>query len=163
MTAPAPPQMALQTEFLFRIVIETTPPARVPGMPGGDLIVVPIAGGTVTGPGLTGTVKPGGGDLSTVASGRTELNCALLILPGDDPDHPIRMTYTGVSIRLDPTAQPPARDVGTPHDPGESYFRIVPRFQTDSPAHAALNGALAVGVGCHRERSGPIYDVYRVL
>jgi Protein of unknown function (DUF3237) len=163
--AAALPQMPLATEFLFRVVIETTMPLRVPGMPEGDLVVVPIAGGTVTGPGLTGTIVPGGCDLSTVtASGRTELNCSLLIAPQDKPDQRVRMSYTGISLRTgagSPT--PPTRAVGDPHDPGESYFRIAPRFQTDAPDHAMLNGILALGVGCHREKSGPIYDVYRVL
>ena len=161
---PSLPQMTLATEFLFRIVIETSTPLRVPGMPDGDLVVVPIAGGTVTGPGLTGTVAQGGGDLSTVtASGQTQLDCSLLILPEDDPDHPIRMSYTGISVRTATAAPPPPRAIGAPHDPGEAYFRITPRFKTDAPRHAALNGLLAVGVGCHREKSGPIYDVYRVL
>jgi hypothetical protein len=158
------PQMSLATEFLFRIVIETNTPSRVPGMPGGDLVVVPIAGGTVTGPGLNGSVMPGGGDLSTItSSGRTELNCSLLIAPKDDPDHPVRMSYTGVNLRAAAGGSPPARGIGEPHDPGEAYFRIAPRFQTDATSYVALNGILAVGVGCHREKSGPIYDVYRVL
>lgn len=164
-TVAAPlPQMPLVTEFLFRIVIETSMPLRVPGMPEGDLVVVPITGGTVTGPGLTGTIVPGGGDLSTVtASGRTELNCSLLIAPQDDPDHPVRMSYTGISLRTGAGGPAPTRAIGEPHDPGESYFRIAPRFQTDAPGHAILNGILALGVGCHREKSGPIYDVYRVI
>lgn len=158
------PQMPLATEFLFRIVIETTPPLRVPGMPDGDLFVVPIAGGTVTGPGLTGTVVTGGGDLSTVtSSGRTELNCTLLIAPADDPGNPIRMTYTGISLRTGPDAAPPLTEVGAPHDPHAVYFRIAPRFLTDAQRHVALNDLLALGIGCHREKSGPIYDVYRVL
>jgi hypothetical protein len=161
---PSLPPMPLATEFLFRIVIETTPPLWVRGMPDGDLVMVPIAGGTVTGPGLTGKVMTGGSDLSTItSSGQTQLNCSLLIAPDDDPDHLVCMSYTGISLRAAGGAPPPARAVGAPHDPGEAYFRMAPRFRTAAPRHAALNGILALGVGCHRERSGPIYDVYQVL
>lgn len=52
-SAPPAAEERLQSEFLFDLVIERGPANNV-GSPGGNRVVVPVAGGTFEGPGLKG-------------------------------------------------------------------------------------------------------------
>jgi len=161
--------MDINLEFLFRIVIETSGGIyRIPDAAGGDRIIVDVSGGTVAGPKVNGTVMPSGGDwgeASRQGGGRhpltvTALDARLVLRTLDDAT--IGMTYRGIAYAY-PDAPRRRYEAGTEKDPAGYYFRTTPYFHTGHPDYDWLNRIVAVATGIHRERAGPIYDVYQVL
>lgn len=110
----------------------------------GETRVVPILGGTVAGPGLTGTILPGGADEQRIrADGLTRIHARYVIEAAD-----------GALIRVDSQGlRHGAPEVmgalmrGEKVDPALIYFRTVIRFETAAPAHDALNRALFLSIG----------------
>ena len=110
----------------------------------GEIRIVPILGGTVAGPGLTGTILPGGADEQRIrADGLTRIHARYVIEATD-----------GALIRVDSQGlrhAPPEVMVALMHgekvDPALVYFRTVIRFETAAPAHDALNRALFRSIG----------------
>jgi hypothetical protein len=173
-----PARLPILTEFLFRIAIMTDG-GRVnfmPDSPWGSHADVAVVGGTVTGPKVNGVVLDMGGDwgLTTIqdaAGGAlkvTDLDCKLLIRTDEELNNPdedwkriIQMSYVGVSYHHGGTSH--HYEPGDVKDPSEYYFRTTPRFRTSAPKYEWLNRVVAVASGYHREKEGPIYDVYAVL
>jgi len=158
MTAPQAQQ--IETRLLFRIVIETDfgngRIRIIDGTPWGKLVNVAVSGGTVSGPAVSGRVLNMGGDwgvqhkveTETGTLHVTELDCKLMIETDDSDPALIEMTYGGVSFETTDK---------------QSYFRTTPRFRTADPRYEALNRTVAVAHGFHRDKAGPIYDVYAIL
>jgi Protein of unknown function (DUF3237) len=110
----------------------------------GEARVVPILGGTVDGPGLSGTILPGGADEQRIRADRlTRIHARYMIRAHD-----------GALIRVDSQglrhAPPDIMDAlmrGEKVDPAQVYFRTVIRFETAAVAHDALNCALFLATG----------------
>jgi hypothetical protein len=110
----------------------------------GEARIVPILGGSVEGPGLSGTILPGGADEQRVrADGLTRIH-ARYVIKADD----------GALIRVDSQglrhAAPEvmaALSRGERVDPAQVYFRNVIRFETAARAHDALNRTLYLATG----------------
>lgn len=107
----------------------------------GEARIVPILGGTVAGPGLTGTILPGGADEQRVrADGLTRIHARYVIKATD-----------GVLIRVDSQglrhALPAAQVDGETAASAQVYFRTVIRFETSATAHDALNRTLFLSTG----------------
>jgi Protein of unknown function (DUF3237) len=110
----------IETEFLFDIRLDGTAPYQFSGGPYGDRSFFPITGGTVEGPEINGQILDGGSDWSLGrADGVFELDVRLTIRTDDDQI--IYMSYVGIVYF------PPE---------GESYWRILPRFETGSEEYA---------------------------
>ncbi len=156
MDAPLP----LNTEFLFRMSLAAGAPQMVGGgVRGGELRIVPVTGGTVTGPAIRGEVLPATAAdwLRVEADGTAHMDVRLTLrLEGGAV---VFMHYTGVRTASPEVAARLGR--GEAVDPGDYYFRTAIRFETGDAAFAWLNRVLAVGVG-QRPPSGPVYDVYAV-
>ena len=133
---------ALQSEFLFDLVIET----GSANVLGADRVIVPVSGGTFEGPTLKGTIVGPGGDWIVR---RTDGSMALdvrLVLQTDDAQR-ISMTWRGISYT------PPG---------GTQYARILPLFETGAAKYDWLNHLVAVGV--NRPMPGKVaYRIYRIL
>ena len=82
------------------------------------------------------------------------------VLLETDDGHLILMTYSG--FRHGPPEVMDRLARGEPVDVSEYYFRIAPRFETESEKYAWLNRTLAIGTG-HRLPAGPTYEIYEVL
>jgi len=135
----------LQSEFLFDLVLEAQMPTNLATANGGRLIV-PISGGTFTGPRLKGTIIPPSGDWVVQRPDGSRLLDVRILLQTDDGQK-IYMSWRGIAFT------PPG---------GTLWARIVPMFETASEKNAWLNNVVAVGV--YRPDLGKIaYRIYRIL
>jgi len=133
------PASALESEFIFELLLDVDTQ-----LDAGHVRIAPVTGGTFAGPGIQGTVHPGGADWITQVSGRSSLDVRIT-LETDDAEI-IFMTYTGVVSR------------------GEDglYWRVRPVFSTASEKYDWLNHIVAVG----KNKSVPgkvAYDIFRIL
>jgi hypothetical protein len=138
-TSAQAPASALESEFIFELLLDVDTQ-----LDAGHVRIAPVTGGTFAGPGIQGTVHPGGADWITQVSGRSSLDVRIT-LETDDAEI-IFMTYTGVVSR------------------GEDglYWRVRPVFSTASEKYDWLNHIVAVG----KNKSVPgkvAYDVFRIL
>ena len=132
--------MTLFTEF--RVLVGT--PLTLGNDGFGEARIVPILGGTVDGPGLSGTILTGGADEQRIsADGLTRIHARYVIKATD-----------GALIRADSQglrhASPNVMAAlmrGESVDPALVYFRTVIRFETAAAAHDDLNRALFLSIG----------------
>ena len=131
----------LQYELLMEMVLDTDA-----GQSLGSRQIIPITGGTFTGPRLKGTALAGGGNwLIQRPDGVTEVNVRCTLQTDDR--HIIYLWYRGVVYN-------------TPG--GGQYVRTTPVFETVSDTYHWLTRIIAVGVG--REMTGKAaYRVYEIL
>lgn len=150
----------LQSEFLFEIDLDVTPPQVVGAAQYGDRRIVMVTGGTFEGPKLKGTVVPNsGGDwLLFRSDGVVQLDVRVTLQTDDGAL--IYMAYRGVRDASPEVAERLAR--GDAVDASEYYFRTTPYFETASEKYEWLNRIITVAVG-DRRASGPLYRVYQIL
>ena len=142
--------MEPKAEFVAQVDAAVATPVLVGRGPVGERRIVPILGGRITGPRLSGEVLPGGADYQLIR---------------DDGVAEIEARYT---LRLDDGAlvyvvnrglrhaapEDMARLLrGEPVPPERVYFRTAPVFETASPAHAWLHRSLFLGLGERRPDS----------
>jgi len=133
------PASALESEFLMELVLDVDPQ-----LDAGHISIAPVTGGTFSGPGISGTVHPGGADWISQVSGHSSLDVRITL--ETDDGEVIYMTYTGI-IRS-----------------GEDglYWRVRPVFQTASEEYDWLNHIVCVGK--NKQVPGKVaYDVFRIL
>jgi len=135
----------LQSEFLLDLSLEAQTPQNLGSAAGGRLIV-PVSGGTFTGPSLKGTIIPPGGDWIVQRPDGSRVLDVRILLQTDDGQK-IYVSWRGIAY--------------TP--PGGAFnARILPVFETAAPKYAWLNNVVAVGV--YRPDPGKIaYRIYRIL
>lgn len=104
---PDPARLPLETEFLFRVVVETDKSRirKLSGTPWGRAMDVAVAGGTVTGPRINGVLLDIGADWGLItrhgdgaAIEMTDLDCRVMIQTDDSPACLIEMRYSGVGF-----------------------------------------------------------------
>ena len=126
--------------------------------PAGERRYVPLLGGTVTGPELSGRIVEGGVDWQLGrADGMLEIAAHYVVRTADG---------ALVEIRSDGLRHGPAEVMqrlarGEPVRSDEYFFRTVVRFTTGAAAWLHLNKVIAVAVG-RRETARVVLDFYRV-
>jgi len=150
----------IQSEFLFEIDLQVTPPQALGVTPLGDRRIVTVTSGTFEGPKLKGNVVPNsGGDwLLFRSDGVVQLDVRVTLQTDDDAL--IYLAYRGVRDASPEVAERLAR--GDAVDPSEYYFRTTPYFETASEKYGWLNRIIAVAIG-DRRATGPCYRVYKIL
>ncbi|MFO7550734.1 MAG: DUF3237 domain-containing protein [Haliea sp.] len=134
-------------------------PHKLGVTPAGERKCVPVRGGTIEGPRLTGRILSGGSDWAvTNAAGILELDVRLVIETDDGAL--VNCQYTG--MRHGPAEVMAKLAAGEPVDYRDIYFRIAPRFDTADPRYDWLNRILTVGIG-ERLDAGPRYHIHEVL
>jgi hypothetical protein len=104
--------------------------------PHGRRRIIDIAGGTVTGPRLTGSVVPGGADWQYVrGDGVIELEARYCIRTGDGTE--IAVINRGLRRAAPEIMERMSR--GEAVDPALVYFRTVPVFEAPAGPYAWLN------------------------
>lgn len=132
--------MTLFTEF--RVQVGT--PVSLGNDGFAEARIVPILGGTVAGPGLSGNILPGGADEQRIrADGLTRIHARYVIQAEDGAL--IRVDSQG--LRHAPPEVMAAMARGEKVDPAQVYFRTVIRFETAALAHDPLNRALFLSDG----------------
>jgi hypothetical protein len=133
------PASQLESAFALELVLDVDDQ-----LDAGHTRIAPVTGGTFSGPGISGTVHPGGADWITQVSGHSSLDVRIT-LETDDGEI-IYMSYTGVVAR------------------GENglYWRVRPIFNTTSEQYDWLNHA--VFIGKNKQIPGKVaYDIFRIL
>ena len=106
--------------------------------------IIPITGGTLSGPKLAGRVMAGGADFQIVVSETSADLDARYMLELDSGEHIFVQNH---ALRRG-SAEDIARLVrGEPVAPERIYFRCVPTFEVSSPALAWLTESVFIGTG----------------
>jgi hypothetical protein len=152
---------AVTTELLFdlKLDLDRENTQDVGATPHGHRRIVPVIGGSFTGPKLKGEVLPVGADWLLIRPDGAKEVDARITLRTDDRQL-IYMTYRGVDTGSPDVARRLAS--GEMVDPSEYYFRIQPFFETGSNKYGWLNQLVSVGFG-KRVATALAYTVYAVL
>jgi len=131
---PAPPTPPLSFALRLRVLIGA--PQELGIVDGVRKRVIPITGGTVDGPRLTGKVLPGGADWQSIRADGTADILARYSLQADDGTI---ISVVNPGYRHGPAPVLARIAAGDVVDPALYYFRTTPRFDvaSDSP-HAWL-------------------------
>ena len=135
-----PPQLA----FLFEAQVHVAAPIEMGPGPNGAHRVIPITGGTVTGPRVNGIVLPGGADWQWIRpDGAAEIEARYIIETNDGA----RISVVNRGLRHGPPAVLQRLAAGLPVDRAEYYFRTTPVFQTAAPRYEWLTKSVFVATG----------------
>jgi hypothetical protein len=152
--------MDKQLEFVFRVEAEVETPILVGQSPEvGRRQLIPVKGGTVSGPGLNGRVLPGGVDSQVIRpDGRCELS-ARYALEFDDG---ARVYIENNGIRTVPREYVRTVLEGGFIDPSLYYFRTTPTFEVYDEGYQWLLNSFYI---CRGERlpDRVRIDFFRVL
>jgi hypothetical protein len=124
--------------------IEVGTPIEVARTAAGERRIVPILGGRVRGPGLSGRVLAGANDYQIVRGPALLELQARYVVETDDGS---RIYVENNGLRSGPADVMERLRRGEAVDPSQIYFRAVPRFETDAPAHAWMMQRLFVSSG----------------
>jgi hypothetical protein len=145
-SASADPLAAPALAQFADLTVEAGAPTEIGRVPSGVRRIVPIVGGRCRRRGQT-RVVPGVADCQLLPSDTMARLEALYVLETDAGD---RIYVHNDAIRTAPAAVMARLVRGEPVDPGEVYFRCVPRFETAAPALAWIAERVFVGVGLRR-------------
>jgi hypothetical protein len=110
--------------------------------------IIPITGGTLTGPRLQGRVLPGGADFQIVVSDTCADLDARYLIALDGPEHAGQHIFMqNHALRRGSAADIAKLVRGEPVDPAAIYFRCVPTFEVSSAALQWLTDSIFVGTG----------------
>lgn len=152
------PQLTLA--FHVRLDFPEGPRVRfTPGLASFTRGFVPVVGGLVHGPRLSGTVVPhSGGDWPRIwDSGLIEFE-AHYMLEADDGT-PIYINNRGIAYS--PPEVMARIEAGEPASPDDTYCRITPRFEAPAGPHDWLNRTIFVGLA-ERRGNSTFFDYYAV-
>ena len=124
--------------------IEVAAPITIGDTPEGLRRVVPILGGTISGPRLSGRILPAGADFQLIRpDGYTTLDARYAA----ELDDGAMLYIVNLGVRFGPPEIMARITRGEPVDPSAVYFRTTPRFECASPAHHWLTCPLFLGTG----------------
>ncbi|BAU54871.1 DUF3237 domain-containing protein [Mucilaginibacter gotjawali] len=152
-------QEAPKMEFVCELNVKLNP-ALVPGeTPHGIRRIIPITGGTVTGPAIKGEIIDGGADWQIIRKdGVAEIDARYAVKTDDGTL--IYIKNTGIRVASAEVAAKLAKGEAVPAS--EYYFRTVLTFEAPLGKYDWLNKALFV---CNAEKvpGAAIIRVWRVL
>jgi hypothetical protein len=135
---------------VFDIVAEVATPIEVGDTPLGARRTIPILGGRVTGPSLSGRLLEGGVDYQLIrADGLAEIHARYII----ETDQGGRVYVENTGIRHGPPEAMARLRRGEPVDPALIYFRTVPRFETAVPELAWLQRSIFICAGARHPQA----------
>lgn len=128
-----------ELELLFEASATLAPPLEVGPTPAGIRRVVPITGGTFSGPRLSGVILAGGADWQYLRADHALVVEAQYLLRTDDG---VLIQVTNSGLRHGPETVMQRLSAGEHVDPREYYFRAAPRFAAPSGRYDWLNRSL---------------------
>jgi hypothetical protein len=145
-------------EHICDLKVSLKAPLVVGNTPHGLRRIIPISGGTFTGPNMKGTVLDGGADWQIVrADGVAELEAHYQIKTDDGVI--IYIKNTGLRVATPEVAARIGR--GEAVDPKEYYFRAAPKFEAPKGKYEWLNNAIFVCTGI-RNPDHVLLQVFKV-
>ena len=155
MTLPPP-----TLEHVCDLAVTIAAPVEVGHTPAGLRRMIPITGGTVTGPRLNGKVLAGGADFQLILDGGTQAHLdARYVIELDDGS---RVFVQNTALRVASLENSQRIMNGQPVNPEEIYFRCQPKMEATTPAWAWLSESQFIGTG-RRAPDGVYLSFYRVL
>ena len=147
-------------EFAFAAAVSVSPRFSLGQVHGGERRVIPITGGTVTGPRVNGKVLAGGADFQLILEGGTQAHLdARYVIELDDGS---RVFVQNTALRVASLENSQRIMQGQPVNPDEIYFRCQPKLEATAPQWAWLSESQFVGTG-RRAPDGVFLSFYRVL
>jgi hypothetical protein len=144
---------------VFSIAADVAPAVEVGPTPLGERRLIPILGGRVTGPRLSGVVLPGGTDYQSIRDeGLADIHARYVI----ETDSGARVYVENTGIRRGPPEFIAKLKRGEPVDPALIYFRTVPRFETGASEFQWLMRSIFVCAGTRRPNE-VLLDIYEVV
>ena len=119
-----------QAELAFRIEAHCTAPQPLGTRDGGRMLMIPITGGTVSGPMLSGEVLPGGADWAVIHAGHAQVEARYAIRADDGT---VIQVFNSGAVPFAADGAPPAAALTTP------------RFIAPDGPHGWLNHAVFTG------------------
>jgi hypothetical protein len=146
MTAPAPLTLdAPRLEHLCDLLVTVTAPISAGDGPFGTRRVIPITGGVVGGPRMTGRVAAAGADFQLITGGGTAAHLDARYLIELDDGATLFVHNTALRHAAPDVAARLMR--GEPVPPEQVYFSCQPRFETGDARWAWLHERQFVGRG----------------
>jgi hypothetical protein len=147
-------------EHLCDLAVTIAAPVEVGQTPAGLRRMIPITGGTVTGPRVNGKVLAGGADFQLILGGGTQAHLdARYVIELDDGS---RVFVQNTALRVASLENSQRIMNGQPVNPDEVYFRCQPKLEATSAPWAWLSESQFIGVG-RRAPDGVFMSFYRVL
>jgi hypothetical protein len=135
---------------LCRLSIELEAPREIGRTPLGHRRIIGIAGGTFSGPRLSGEVLPGGADWQVIrGDGVADLDARYTLRTDDGALVYVRNR----GYRHGPEEVMRKLAAGEAVDPALYYMRTTPWFETGDARYAWLNRIVCVGTGARRAAS----------
>jgi hypothetical protein len=154
MTLPPP-----TLEHLCDLAVTIAAPVEVGQTPAGLRRMIPITGGTVTGPRVNGKVLAGGADFQLILGGGTQAHLdARYVIELNDGS---RVFVQNTALRVASLENSQRIMNGQPVNPKEVYFRCQPKLEATTPEWAWLSESQFIGVG-RRAPDGVFMSFYRV-
>lgn len=154
------PDESLRSRFAFEANVAVATPLVVGPATIGLRRIVPITGGTVTGPRFTGRIVPGGADWQVVRpDGVLQIEAKYTLESNDG----VLVMVTNRGMRHGPQAVIDKLTRGEPVDPSQYYFRTSAEFEAPAESkYAWLNRALFIGVA-QRTATAAIVRFHEIL
>lgn len=144
--------------YAFTVTATLAPPVEQGEVDTGRKRFIPITGGTVSGPAISGEVLPGGGDWQAILpGGLTSIEARYFLKTTDGTV--IEVTNPGVRTAAPEVIEKLAK--GEAVDPSAYYFRTTPRFSVKPGAYEWLRRKVFVARGI-RKPDGVVIDFYAV-
>ena len=151
--------IAPMLEFVFAADVSVDAPQELGDVAKGGRCIVPITGGTFSGPDLRGTVVPGGADFQVLRGDSVAELEARYTLRTDDG----ALIYVrNHALRHGPADVMAALAAGCPVAPGSYYFRGATFFETGAARYTWLTRHIVVCTG-QREPAGVKLRFYKML
>ncbi len=145
-------------EFIAHLRVTLGAPIEVGDTPRGRHRIIPITGGAVAGPNLTGAVVPGGADWQYIApNGTTEVDARYTLDLGGT-----KIGVTSRGIRRGPKEVLDRIAKGERVDPASYYFRTAMRFEAPAGKLQWMSDSLFIAKA-ERLASEVLIEVWRVL
>lgn len=150
---------ALATQYVFTFQIETASAIDIGDVGFGRRRLIAITGGELRGPGIAGTVLPGGADSMLIRpDGLVEIDVRSSVQMDDGTN--VYVENSG--MRVAPADEAARLKRGEAIGADEVYFRMTLRFETSSEKYRWLTQSIFVGK-VQRRPGGLAIDVCRVL
>jgi hypothetical protein len=153
-TAPAP-----QLDFVCRLEVDLASIDEMGPGRAGQRRIIPIIGGQVSGPRLSGTIRNLGADWQTIfADGTAELDTRYAF----ETDDGALIEVINYGYRHGPAEVIAALAQGEKVDPATYYMRTHARLETGDERYAWVNNTLFVGTG-QRDAMRVIINLFAIL
>jgi hypothetical protein len=136
--------VTIALDFAFGLRVRVAPALELGETQGGRRRIVPITGGSVAGPKLSGRVLSGGADWQIIrADGTAELEARYTLEAADGA----LISVLNRGLRHGPPDVIAKLAAGEPVDPAAYYFRCTPVFETAAEDHRWLTRTVFVASG----------------